>query len=143
MKAQELMTAHELWACVDESDSREAARMMADHNVGAIPVLDQDGCVEGIVTDRDICCRLVAEGRGLETPVREIMTGSVQSVLPDADLSEIESVMRRYKIRRLPVVDRDNKLQGFISISDLVHVCCGQKEEHELVEVIDEITSYE
>ena len=143
MKAQDLMTAHDLWACVETSDAQEVACMMTEHNVGAIPVLDKQGRLEGIITDRDICCRLVAEGRSYDTPARELMSRSVQTVHPDTELSEIESIMREHRIRRLPVVDENQKLQGFISTSDLIHACHGKEEEHELVEVLETITSYQ
>ena len=82
MKASDIMTAHDLWATSDSSDIIEVSRMMAEHNVGAIPVLDEMGRLEGIVTDRDICCRIVAQGKSYETPVRDIMSRSVQTVRP-------------------------------------------------------------
>ncbi len=136
MNASDIMTAHEIWACSEPANDQEVAEMMVDHDVGAIPVLDQQGRLEGIVTDRDLCCKLIAEGRSFDTPVRELMSEPVQSVHPETSLHEIESLMRQYRIRRLPVVDENQKLQGFISIADMALHCCSTEEEHEFVSVM-------
>ena len=139
MKASDLMITEHVWACAETADVRTVAEMMAEHNVGAIPVLDQEGQLEGIITDRDLCCRVLAKGRSFETPIREVMSKSVESVHPDTDLKEIEAHMRDRKIRRLPVVDNNNKLRGFISFSDLARHCHGIQEEHELMSVLEMI----
>ena len=139
MKASDIMSSHEVWACAETSNVREVAQLMVDHNIGSIPVLDGDGRLEGIVTDRDLCCQIIAQSRSCETPVREIMSGPVHSVHPDASLVEIESLMQQYKIRRVPVVDADTKLQGFISIGDLACHCDTAEREHELVNVMGSV----
>ena len=141
MKAHDLMAAHEVWACAETSDCRQVAEMMAEHNVGSIPVLDTEGRLEGIVTDRDLCCRVIAKGRSFETPIREIMTPSVHTVSPETSLGEIESLMKQYRIRRLPVVDSDNRLQGFISLGDLARHCHGPLKEHHLAEVLESVST--
>ena len=86
MKACDIMTAHEVWACAETSDCRRVAEMMSEHDIGSIPILDGEGRLEGIVTDRDVCCRLVAENLSGDTPVTDIMTTSVKSVCPDTSL---------------------------------------------------------
>jgi CBS domain-containing protein len=139
MNARDIMTAHEVWACPETSNAQEVARMMLDHNVGAIPVLDSEGRLEGIITDRDMCCKLVAEGRSIGTPVREFMSEPAYRVYPETSIQEIESIMRRFKIRRLPVVDDEQKLQGFISIGDLAHYCNTAEDEHEFVGVMETV----
>ncbi|MFP4107311.1 MAG: CBS domain-containing protein [Phycisphaerae bacterium] len=139
MKASDLMTASHLWACVDESDCREVAQMMAQHDVGAIPVLDKMGRLEGIVTDRDMCCRLIAKGGSFETPVREIMTKNVRTVQPGTDLKEVERIMKDGRVRRLPVTDQDNRLEGFIAVADLLRHCHGAMHEHEIVGMLETI----
>lgn len=68
MKAKDIMTADHIWVCGDTTDCRQVAQLMAQHDIGAIPVLDNRGRLEGIITDRDICCRCVAEGRSFESP---------------------------------------------------------------------------
>lgn len=139
MRASDMMTSEYLWACGDSTDAREVAQMMCEHDIGAVCVLDVNGRLEGIVTDRDITCRVVAAGRSLQTPVREIMSVSLATVHPDADLREVESVMRRHKVRRLPVVNGEDKLQGFISLADLTRHCRNPQDEHNLVGVMEAI----
>ncbi len=140
MNALDVMTAHEVWACAETSDAREVAKMMAEHDVGAIPVLDQDGRLEGIVTDRDLCLKVIAEGWSFDTPIRRLMSEPVFSVHIQTSLTEIESLMREHKIRRLPVVDDDNRLQGFISIGDLARHCHTIGDEHELAGVLGAVS---
>lgn len=142
MKAIDLMTRDHLWACGDTTDCREVARMMAEHDVGAVPVLDNEGRLEGIVTDRDICCRVVASGLSFETPIREIMSREPCTIYPDTDLKEIERLMREYKVRRLPVVDADHRLQGFVSQADLLReVPHGWRKDRDLVKTLETISS--
>jgi CBS-domain-containing membrane protein len=140
MNASEIMAPHEVWACVNTTDCRIAAQLMHDHNIGCLPVLDQDGRLQGIVTDRDVCCRMVAEGKSFETPVREIMSSPVYACEPDTDVDQVESMMRDNKIRRLPVVDADNKLKGFISLGDLARHGREIGREH-LAEVLEAVSA--
>ena len=140
MKASDIMTSHDLWVIGETSDVIEVARMMAEHNVGSIPVLDETGRLEGIVTDRDICVRVVALGKSYETPVRDIMSRSVQTVHPDADLKDVESLMRDRKIRRVPIVDDQMRLKGFISLADLARHCDSRKQAREVIEVLEDVS---
>ena len=137
MKASDLTTAHEVWACADMDDARHVAMLMRDRNVRSIPVLDSEGRLEGIVTERDLVTRLLAKGRSFETPIREMMSHPVRTVREDTSLEEIEAIMREHKIRHLPVVNEDNRLTGFVSISDLVRHCKSPELEHELVSVLE------
>lgn len=139
MKASDVMTTEHVWACAESADARSVAQMMSEHDVGLIPVLDPNGRLEGVVTDRDLCCRVLAKGRSMETPIKEIMTTKVETVHPDSSLQDIEQLMRSCKIRRLPVVDQENRLEGVISFSDLAHHCQSSSEEHELFTVFDTI----
>jgi signal-transduction protein with cAMP-binding, CBS, and nucleotidyltransferase domain len=134
------MTRHQVWACPETSDAQEVAAMMRDHNVGAIPVLDHMGRLEGIVTDRDLCCKLIAEGRPMDTPIYELMSEPAYSVSPATSLLEIESMMRRFRIRRLPVVDEAQALMGFISISDIAAHCDTIEAEHDFVGVMETVS---
>lgn len=137
MKACDLTTTHEVWACADMDDARHVAQLMRDRNVKSLPILDNEGRLEGIVTERDLVTRLLAEGRSFETPIRELMSRPVRTIRPETPLAEIESIMRESKIRHLPVVDEDNRLKGFVSISDLVRHCKSPELEHELVSVLE------
>lgn len=141
MKASEIMTSHDLWVIGESSDVIEVSRMMAEHNVGSIPVLDETGRLEGIVTDRDICCRVVALGKSYETPVRDIMSRSVQTVLPDTDLRDVETIMRERKIRRVPVVDEQMHLKGFIALADLARHIESRKQAREVAGVLEDVSS--
>ena len=83
MRACDIMTTHEVCACSETSDCSRVAEMMLEHDIGSVPVLNGQGRLEGIVTDRDICCRAMATGKGGDTPITEIMTSSVRTVSPD------------------------------------------------------------
>ncbi|HDZ20833.1 MAG TPA: CBS domain-containing protein [Phycisphaerae bacterium] len=140
MKARDLMTTHRILSIVETDNARSAARLLAEHNVASLPVLDLQGRLRGVVTDRDLCCRLVAEGRSCETLISELMSEPAHSVRPDATLEEIESIMRQFKVRHLPVVDDENRLQGFISLSDLARHCFSSDDEHELVGILEAVS---
>lgn len=96
----------------------EAARLMKQRDVGAI-VVEADGRVRGLVTDRDIVIRAVAEGKPAgETRVEDVSSGEVQTVSPDEPLDRAIDEMRRHAVRRLPVVD-NGRAVGILSIGDL------------------------
>ena len=96
----------------------ETAQLMQKHNVGSLPVLDQNGVV-GIVTDRDIVVRNVAHGKDPQsTPVKDVMTSQVTKVTPDMDISEVSGLMSKEQVRRLPVVE-NNKLVGIVALGDM------------------------
>jgi CBS domain-containing protein len=97
---------------------REAARMMADVDAGILPVGEQDRLV-GMITDRDIAVRAVAQGKGPETPVREVMTSEVKYCFEDEDTDHVAHNMADLQVRRLPVVNRDKRLVGILSLGDL------------------------
>lgn len=95
----------------------EAARRMRENDTGAIVVLD-NGKVAGIVTDRDIAVRVVAEEKDSSTPVREAYSADLQTLSPDDTLDKAVQIMRERAIRRLPVVERDKPV-GIVSLGDL------------------------
>jgi CBS domain-containing protein len=96
----------------------EAARRMRDADIGDVIVLD-NGRVVGIVTDRDIVVRVIAEGRDSSTPVREACSaGDLQTVGPDTSLQQAVQLMRGHAVRRLPVVENDRAV-GIVSLGDL------------------------
>ena len=119
MKAQELMTP-EPCRCRPESTVREAARLMREHDCGCVPVIDGDSMrVVGVVTDRDIACRCVAEGGGPDTVVEEIMTKDPHCCHPEDDIAAVEQIMVVGQVRRVPVVDGEGRCIGMISQADL------------------------
>ena len=103
---------------VDAGDAlSEAARVMREADVGSVVVVD-GGEVAGIVTDRDIVVRAVADGREPSTPVREACSPNVVTLSPDQDLDEAARLMREQDVRRLPVV-QDGRPAGILSLGDL------------------------
>jgi CBS domain-containing protein len=97
---------------------RDAARIMAKIDAGALPVGENDRLV-GVITDRDIAIRAVAEGKAPTTKIRDVMSQEVLYCFDDQDLEEVAQNMGEMKIRRLPVVNRDKRLVGIISLGDL------------------------
>jgi CBS domain-containing protein len=97
---------------------RDAARMMAELDAGSLPV-QQDDRLVGMITDRDIAVRAVAHGKSPDTPVRDVMSGEVLYCFDDQEVKDIARNMGEVKVRRLPVVNRDKRLVGIISLGDL------------------------
>lgn len=105
--------------CPASSTIAEAARLMRDSDIGDVIVTKDDGTMCGIVTDRDIAVRAVAEGRDPgSTQLEEICSRQVVSISPDQDVEQAASMMRDNAVRRLPVCD-DGKPIGVVSIGDL------------------------
>jgi CBS domain-containing protein len=118
MQVREIMT-REVEVVVPDAPVREAAETMRVLDVGPLPVCDGDRLV-GMLTDRDITIRAVAEGRDPNsTTVREVMTADLVYAFEDQDVAEIERMMRDAQIRRLVVLDRDKRLTGIVSLGDV------------------------
>jgi len=116
MNIREVMTPNP--RCVSPDDTiRSAACVMRDEDAGAVPVVE-NGHAVGIVTDRDIAVRAVAEGRQMSRPVRDIVTGSLVSAPPDVSTREAAELMSKHQIRRVLVVENE-RLVGIVSIGDL------------------------
>ena len=124
MQVKELMCGSV--ASVDPQDTAQsAARLLARHNVGSLPVCGEDGGLRGMVTDRDIVLRCVAvEEDPSKTPVHKVMTRNCATIAPTADVREAARIMAARQIRRLPVVE-DDKVIGMVSLGDLsqCHSC--------------------
>jgi len=97
---------------------REAAHLMAQLDIGALPVADGDRLV-GMITDRDIAVRAVGEGRSADTEVQGIMSKEVLYCFEDEEIDQITHNMRDIKLRRLPVLDRRKRLVGIVSLGDI------------------------
>ena len=117
MKVREAMTRDVRLVKPDQPIS-EAARLMAELDIGALPVEENDRLV-GMITDRDIAVRAVAAGRGPDTPVREVMSARDQVLLRRPAIDEVTQNMGELRIRRLPVLTRDKRLIGILSLGDL------------------------
>lgn len=101
--------------------AKEAARLMRDEHIGALPVLDGEKIV-GMITDRDICCKVTATGRDAAvTKVSEVMSKNVATCSSEAEISDVAYLMASHQIHRIAVLDKSDKLAGIISIDDLAH----------------------
>jgi CBS domain-containing protein len=96
----------------------QAAKTMAQVDSGALPVREGDRLV-GMITDRDIAIRAIGAGKGPETRVREVMTAEVKYCFEDEDLEHVAANMAEIQVRRLPVMNRDKRLVGILSLGDM------------------------
>jgi CBS domain-containing protein len=117
MRVSEAMTRN-VRLCTPGQTIREVARIMAEIDAGSMPVGENDRLI-GMITDRDIAVRAVAAGKGPETPVREVMSSDVKYCYEDEDLDHVAKNMADIKVRRLPVVSREKRLVGIVSLGDL------------------------
>jgi CBS domain-containing protein len=124
MNVREAMT-RDVRLAYPEQTIQQAAQLMAELDVGALPVEDGDRLV-GMITDRDIAIRAVAQGEGPDTPIREVMSTDVKYCYEDQTVEEIVQNMGDLQIRRLPVVDRNKRLVGILSLGDLARERSGQ-----------------
>jgi len=116
MQVKQIMTTDV--STVTPSDTiSKAASIMKQLNVGSVPVTDNNKVV-GIVTDRDIVIRGVAQGKDCNQKISEVMTTGIKCATPEMDVHTVADIMAQSQIRRLPVVDSD-KLVGIVSIGDL------------------------
>ncbi|MFC4729220.1 CBS domain-containing protein [Coralloluteibacterium thermophilus] len=117
MRVSEVMT-RDVRVASPQQSIQDAARMLAELDAGALPVGEGDRLV-GMVTDRDIAVRGVAQGKGPETPVRDVMSSGTKYCFEDDDTDAVARNMGEQRIRRLPVVNRDKRLVGVVSLGDL------------------------
>jgi CBS domain-containing protein len=117
MRIREAMT-RQVRTVSPSSTIREAARAMADLDVGALPVSEGDRLI-GMITDRDIAIRAIAAGKNAETTVGECMSPQVMYCFEDEAMEEVAENMADIQVRRLPVVNRDKRLVGIVSLADL------------------------
>jgi CBS domain-containing protein len=117
MKVSEAMTRDVRVASPDQT-IREAARIMAEIDAGVLPVGEKDRLV-GMITDRDIAIRGVAEGKAPDTRIRDVMTQDVKYCFEDEEIDDVARNMADIQVRRLPVVSRDKRLVGIIALADV------------------------
>jgi CBS domain-containing protein len=124
MKISEVMTTDVETIGADQT-AREAASFMLRADAGSIPVCEGDRVV-GMITDRDIAVRGVAEGRGPDTPVSELMSDGIICAREDEDVETVARRMSDEQVRRLPVLDAEDKLCGIVSLGDLTREARGE-----------------
>ena len=128
MRVSELMHTPAV-TCTQTTTVSAVARLMADRSVGSVIVIDNVGEVAGIVTDRDITIRGVAEGRSGDIPVEQLMTRNVASVDPSADITDAAATMMKRRIRRLPVVDDRGHAHGVVALDDIIRNVARQADD--------------
>jgi CBS domain-containing protein len=122
MKIKDLMN-HPAVTCPVSGTLDHAARLMWEFDCGVVPVVDGDGRIAGIVTDRDICMAAYTQGRPLgDVPVTTAMARKVVAAHADDAIETVEQLMRDYQIRRLPVIDDDHRPVGIVSLNDLARL---------------------
>jgi CBS domain-containing protein len=119
MKISEVMTRDAKLANPDDT-IQQAAKLMKDCDCGVLPVAEGDRLV-GMITDRDIAVRCIAEGKGPNAKVRDAMTQEVKYCFEDEDLAHVCQNMSEIQVRRLPVMNRSKRLVGIVALSDLAH----------------------
>lgn len=122
MKIREIMTSNPA-CCTPDASLREVARLMVENDCGEIPVVDSHESKRpiGVVTDRDIVVRTLAEGRNpMELSARDAMSSPATTVTPDVDLDQCATVMEEQQIRRVPVVDEQGRVCGMVAQADIV-----------------------
>lgn len=140
MKIQDVMTRDPSTVTPDAS-AREAARIMKEEDVGIVPVVEGKGSRQliGVVTDRDLAVRLVAEGRDADTRVRDVMSsGRLATCSPDADIDDAMDTMASEQVRRIPIVDERGSLLGIVSQADVARKAKDESKVEETVERISE-----
>lgn len=137
MQIDELMT-RQVVSITPEESAALAARLLARHGLGALPVCDYDGALRGIVTDRDIITRCVAADQDPKrVPVQDIMSRDVETISPEDDIHSVSRRMAKCQVRRLPVV-KDGRVVGMMSLGDLA---TNRRCEMEAGEALGEISS--
>jgi len=117
MKVSEAMT-RDVQVAGPEETVQNAAKTMAELDAGALPVGER-GHLIGMITDRDIAIRGIANGKGPEAKVRDVMTEDVKYCFDDQELEEVTRNMADIRVRRLPVLNRDKRLVGILSLGDI------------------------
>ena len=136
MQVHEIMTSNPT-CCSTDTTIQEAAKLMDEKSVGAIPVINDAGESVGIITDRDICCGAVAQGKGTDTRVSDVMSKDVLTAAPDEDVESCCNKMEEKQVRRTVVTDDAGKCCGIVAQADVAREADG-KETAELVQEVSQ-----
>jgi CBS domain-containing protein len=144
MQAKEIMSSNPQ-CCTPDDTLRDAARMMADHDCGCLPVVQDTAGkrVIGVLTDRDIAIRGVARGKTPDSKVNDVMSPAPACCSADDDVEVVEKIMIDKQVRRVPVVNADGRVVGMIAQADLArdNRAASDREVGRIVEKISEPTS--
>lgn len=121
MEVKECMSTKVCY-CTPQSSVKDVAKLMCDNHVGCVPVCNDDNCVVGVITDRDVILRTIAcDKDACNTKVTDIMTTNPCCCSPETKIDEATKLMSNLQIRRIPVCDNNNKIVGILSLGDLAH----------------------
>lgn len=141
MRVKQIMTQSPA-SCTRTSTAQEAATLMRDNDCGAIPVVEDTGGKRliGIVTDRDLAVRAIAQGQGPDATVGNLMTDDPVTCAEEDSVEDLRQVMVERLVRRVPVVDEDGALVGIVAQADLARVegAASDREVGRVVEAISE-----
>lgn len=127
MKVEQIMSRPVITCSVNDNANR-AAQLMWEGDIGCVVVLDPEGRLSGIITDRDICMAAYTRGAPLgQIPVKDVMSKGIAVVRQDDRLGMAEALMRSKKVRRLPVLDAKEKVVGLLSLNDVVREAQQQR----------------
>jgi CBS domain-containing protein len=120
MKVSEVMTRN-VQSCSVDTNLAAAAMQMWNGDFGTLPIVDDQDKVIGMITDRDICIAAATKHQDIASiKVSEVTTGQVQSCTPEMNVRDALKILEKARVRRLPVVDKDKKLQGILSMYDII-----------------------
>jgi CBS domain-containing protein len=126
-----------VFTCAKDTTVQEAAKIMSMRRIGSLVVTDGAEALQGIFSERDVMMRVVAEGRdAARTRVGEVMTTDVITVSPDTTIEDVEAIMRRHRVRHLPVVG-DRGLLGLVSIGDVLVYHAESRKQ-----MVEQLTEY-
>jgi CBS domain-containing protein len=131
MRVQEIMTTNPAH-CTPDTNLREVVQMMVANDCGCIPVVDSHDShhVVGVITDRDVCVRTIAEGKNpLDHTAQDAMTRNVMTVTPQTHLDDLVKRMEEWKVRRAPVVDEQGNLLGMVAQADIALMATPRVDE--------------
>jgi CBS domain-containing protein len=140
MKARDIMTSDPQVVTPEDTIAR-AAQIMRESDVGIVPVVDDTGSrrLRGVITDRDIAVRHVAENHGDDCRVRDHMSDRLMKAGPDDDVRRLLDTMQREQVRRMPVVGDDDRLVGIIAQADIA-MDVGPDRPRDVQETVEEIS---
>ena len=141
MKVKDVMTT-DVKSCRPETNAAEAVKMMWDHDCGVLPIVNSVGKVVGMITDRDLSVAIATRGRAPERiAVKDVVSGKAYTCQAEDDVPAALGVMKAQQVRRLPVVDAQGRLQGILSMNDVV-VHSGAASPNQIVDTLAGICAH-